>query len=176
MDALALRDSIPAALGPIMADPEVVKVLHGADSDIKWLQRDFGIYVVSLFDTGQAARVLGYPSFGLAYLLKTFCGVDADKAYQVRTIPSPLASLLSLGPSALEPQVCPPCLADGAHFVLPTLESDSSGCAQMADWRCRPLTAEMLQYARDDTHYLLYIYDLLRKELSGATDVPEQLR
>ena len=24
----------------------------GADSDIIWLQRDFGIYVVNLFDTG----------------------------------------------------------------------------------------------------------------------------
>jgi exosome complex exonuclease RRP6 len=24
-----------------------------------WLQRDFGVYVVNLFDTGQAARVFG---------------------------------------------------------------------------------------------------------------------
>ena len=40
---------------------QVVKVLHGADSDIVWLQRDFGIYVTNLFDTGQAARVLGIP-------------------------------------------------------------------------------------------------------------------
>lgn len=50
-------------------------MLHGADSDIVWLQRDFGIYVVNLFDTGQAARVLTYPSAGLAYLLSKMCGV-----------------------------------------------------------------------------------------------------
>ena len=50
-------------------------MLHGADSDIVWLQRDFGIYVTNLFDTGQAARVLGYPSAGLAYLLSRFCKV-----------------------------------------------------------------------------------------------------
>ena len=50
-------------------------MLHGADSDIVWLQRDFGIYVVNLFDTGQAARVLAYPSAGLAYLLSRMCGV-----------------------------------------------------------------------------------------------------
>ncbi|OKL59137.1 hypothetical protein UA08_05566 [Talaromyces atroroseus] len=36
---------------------------------------------------------------------------------------------------------------------------------QMADWRLRPLTEEMLKYARADTHYLLYVYDCMRNEL-----------
>lgn len=36
-----------------------------------------------MFDTGQAARVLGFESFGLAYLLKRFCGVKANKEYQL---------------------------------------------------------------------------------------------
>ncbi|KAJ5808548.1 hypothetical protein N7474_009817 [Penicillium riverlandense] len=36
---------------------------------------------------------------------------------------------------------------------------------QMADWRVRPLPDGMFDYARSDTHYLLYIYDLLRNEL-----------
>ena len=30
---------------------------------------------------------------------------------------------------------------------------------------CRPLPAEMEKYAREDTHYLLYIYDRMRNEL-----------
>ena len=38
---------------------------------------------VNMFDTGQAARVLGFESFGLAYLLKRFCGVKANKEYQL---------------------------------------------------------------------------------------------
>lgn len=29
----------------------------------------------------------------------------------------------------------------------------------------RPLPQEMIKYARDDTHYLLYIYDRMRNEL-----------
>ena len=33
---------------------------------------------------------------------------------------------------------------------------------QLADWRVRPLTADMLHYARADTHFLLYICDCLR--------------
>jgi exosome complex exonuclease RRP6 len=91
--------------------------MHGADMDIGWLQRDFGIYVVNMFDTGQATRVLDYPRFSLAFLLKKFCDVMANKQYQ------------------------------------------------LADWRIRPLPAEMVLYAREDTHYLLYIYERLRNEL-----------
>lgn len=51
--------------------------------DIGWLQRDFGIYVVNMFDTGQAARVLNFEKFSLAYLLKKFCDVTANKQYQL---------------------------------------------------------------------------------------------
>ena len=36
---------------------------------------------------------------------------------------------------------------------------------QLADWRIRPLPDELLTYAREDTHYLLYIYDMLKNEL-----------
>ncbi|KAK3400531.1 ribonuclease H-like domain-containing protein [Sordaria brevicollis] len=36
---------------------------------------------------------------------------------------------------------------------------------QLADWRIRPLPEEMFYYARSDTHYLLYIYDMLVNEL-----------
>jgi len=35
------------------------QVLHGANSDIVWLQRDFGLYIVGLFDTYHATHVLG---------------------------------------------------------------------------------------------------------------------
>ncbi|KAL9107131.1 MAG: hypothetical protein Q9227_007911 [Pyrenula ochraceoflavens] len=36
---------------------------------------------------------------------------------------------------------------------------------QIADWRMRPLPPNMLEYARADTHYLLYIYDRMRNSL-----------
>ena len=66
---------------PVFTDPKITKVLHGADMDILWLQRDFGLYIVNMFDTGQAARVLQMNSFGLAYLLFHYCQVTADKKY-----------------------------------------------------------------------------------------------
>ena len=36
---------------------------------------------------------------------------------------------------------------------------------QNADWRLRPLPEEMVRYAREDTHYLLHMYDLMRSML-----------
>ena len=64
----------------MFADPDTIKVMHGADSDILWLQRDFGLFTVGLFDTGQAARVLELPGFGLAHLLQQYCDFKARLA------------------------------------------------------------------------------------------------
>ncbi|KAK1864589.1 hypothetical protein I4F81_007134 [Pyropia yezoensis] len=84
-DALALRGVLGRHLHPLFADPTVPVVMHGADGDAAWLHRDFGLRLVGLYDTGQAARVLGLPSLSLSYLLSTYAGVasPAKKAYQM---------------------------------------------------------------------------------------------
>lgn len=41
---------------------------------------------------------------------------------------------------------------------------------QMADWRIRPLPQDLFDYARSDTHFLLYIYDNMRNELVDRSD------
>ena len=62
-EAFALRDLSP--LAPMMADPAVEKVFHGADYDVTTLKRDFAFRFESLFDTMLAARFLGRESVGL---------------------------------------------------------------------------------------------------------------
>ncbi len=119
IDTLALRGSIHSVLAPIFTDASIQKVMHGADNDIEWLERCFGVYVVNLFDTGQAAKSL-FPLCSLSYLLTKYCDVQSPNKRKF----------------------------------------------QRADWRVRPLPANMLMYARSDTHYLLYIADRLRGELS----------
>ncbi|OMJ21696.1 Exosome component 10 [Smittium culicis] len=119
IDSLEVRSEL-YKLNIVTADPSRIKVFHGAESDIEWLQRDFGVYVVGLFDTYHATKILNYPKHSLAYLLQTIPKVNSDKKYQ------------------------------------------------LADWRIRPLTADMLNYARADTHYLLEIFDVLRKELMSV--------
>jgi exosome complex exonuclease RRP6 len=69
-------------LQPIFADPAVTKVLHNSANSLAALQRDFGLFVVNLFDTELAATELSYPNFSLAFLLKTFCDVDTDRRFR----------------------------------------------------------------------------------------------
>ncbi|OMJ19301.1 Exosome component 10 [Smittium culicis] len=57
IDALLVR-SFMHKLNLITADPKRVKVMHGSQNDIVWLQKDFGVYIVGLFDTNEAARPL----------------------------------------------------------------------------------------------------------------------
>lgn len=51
VDTLLLKQHLHILL-PAFTNPIITKVLHGADMDILWLQRDFGLYVVNMFDTG----------------------------------------------------------------------------------------------------------------------------
>ena len=48
-----------------------------------WLQRDYGLCLANLFDTGQASRVLCMAGNGLAHLLDHYCGFKADKRFQL---------------------------------------------------------------------------------------------
>jgi ribonuclease D len=80
VDALAVRDLSP--LAPAMADPRLVKVLHGADYDVTTLKRDFGFSFASLFDTMIAARFLGRTEIGLAAVARDELGVALTKDNQ----------------------------------------------------------------------------------------------
>jgi exosome complex exonuclease RRP6 len=57
--------------------------MHGAEMDTKWLQRDFNIHIINLFDTYRAARTLGLSKLSYAFLLNHYCGALTDKKYQL---------------------------------------------------------------------------------------------
>jgi len=80
VDPLVLRDLSP--LGPVLADPGTIKVLHAADNDLAYLKRLYGVTVTSLFDTAVAARFIGATSLGLEGLLTQYLGVTAVKSRQ----------------------------------------------------------------------------------------------
>ncbi len=80
IDPLAIPDLSP--LGPILADPGRLKIVHGGDYDVACLRRDFGFQLRNLFDTMISAQILGFPKVGLTDLTERFFGVQLDKQYQ----------------------------------------------------------------------------------------------
>lgn len=80
IDPLMVSDMSP--LKEVFADPQTLKIMHGADYDIVSLRRDFAFQINSLFDTMIAAQFLGAPRVGLADLNRNYFGVELDKQYQ----------------------------------------------------------------------------------------------
>jgi len=80
VDPLVLKDL--DVLAPIFSNPNIEKVFHAAEYDLICLRRDFGFSFANLFDTMQAARVLGYPAVGLDKLLGDKFNIKMDKRHQ----------------------------------------------------------------------------------------------
>jgi ribonuclease D len=71
-----------SGLGDIIQNPQIEKVFHAAEYDLTLLKRQFGWQLQNLFDTMWAARILGYPRYGLASMLEEVYGVKLNKRYQ----------------------------------------------------------------------------------------------
>lgn len=80
VDPIALPDLSP--LESFFENPAIEKIFHAAEYDIMCLKRDFNFEFHHIFDTMQAARILGYPNVGLADMLEVDLGVKIEKKYQ----------------------------------------------------------------------------------------------
>ena len=80
VDPLARVDLKP--FGDLLANPDITKVFHGGDYDLRILHRDFGFVVRNLIDTSICAQLLGYEGLGLAALLDRHFGVKLNKTHQ----------------------------------------------------------------------------------------------
>ncbi|HSM70282.1 MAG TPA: HRDC domain-containing protein [Anaerolineales bacterium] len=80
VDPLVLEDL--SSLAPIFADPKIEKIFHAAEYDLICMSRDFGFKFVNLFDTMQAARILGYKFVGLDNILAEKFSVKVNKRHQ----------------------------------------------------------------------------------------------
>ena len=77
IDTLSIVDLTP--IGDLLRDPNVVKVIQGADYDIRCLDRQWGFRIRNIFDTSIAARFAGMKKFGLSSLTESLLGVQIEK-------------------------------------------------------------------------------------------------
>jgi len=120
IDSIALKEEMHR-MNEVCTDTSIVKVVHGGERDVEWLHKHFSVFIVNMFDTQKAGRILQEESVSCAHLLQKYCNVSVNKRFQ------------------------------------------------LADWRVRPIPHEMLVYARQDSHYLLYLYDVYRNALRVCT-------
>jgi len=111
VDPLTVEDM--SLLAPMMADPKVTKIFHGADYDVVSMKRDFGYEFVNIFDTMIAAQASGHKKFGLNDLVQRYFGQKLNKKWQ-------------------------------RH-----------------DWSSRPLLDVHIDYARNDSHFLHKLREIL---------------
>ncbi|KII62761.1 Exosome complex exonuclease RRP6 [Thelohanellus kitauei] len=126
IDTIELHDHVHV-LNKIFSDPNILKIGHAVDQDIKWLQRDFNVFVVNLFDTMLAAGRLGFSRRSLESLTDQYFKLQMDKRYQ------------------------------------------------LADWRQRPLSKEMIDYARMDSHCLFSIFDAFMVDFQQIEDFETEI-
>jgi ribonuclease D len=66
-------------LGRFFKDPAVLKILHAGDNDIRLLKRDYGFEFKNIFDTHQAASILGCNHLSLSTLISQYLGMELKK-------------------------------------------------------------------------------------------------
>lgn len=69
-------------LAPLFKNPYIEKIFHAAEYDLVCLKRDYGFEFCNLFDTMQAARILGYEHVGLDNILADKFSIKVDKRHQ----------------------------------------------------------------------------------------------
>ena len=80
VDPLAITDG--GALAPLLTDPARLKLLHAARQDIEALLPLTGVPLAPVFDTQQAAALLGFPAqVGYAELVRLLLGIELAKGH-----------------------------------------------------------------------------------------------
>jgi ribonuclease D len=82
IDPLALDHQDLEPLWRVVADPGLPVIMHGADYDIRVLDRDFEARIGGLLDTQVMAQILGEQKTGLGVLLELEIGITLNKKFQ----------------------------------------------------------------------------------------------
>ncbi|MCP3944361.1 MAG: ribonuclease D [Desulfobacteraceae bacterium] len=80
VDPFLINDFSPFVT--LLENREIIKIFHGADFDVRSLDREMGVRIENLFDTEIACRFLNVRERGLGALLKEHFDVYVDKKFQ----------------------------------------------------------------------------------------------
>lgn len=82
IDTIKINDISP--LGPILANPAQVKVIHDASYDVRCLDRHQSLHFTGIFDTSIAARFLGFSQISLVAIIENTLGKKIPKSIRLQ--------------------------------------------------------------------------------------------
>ncbi|MBN1219556.1 MAG: HRDC domain-containing protein [Anaerolineae bacterium] len=71
-----------SGLVDFFANSSIQKVFHAAEYDVLSLKRNYQFTFANFFDTMLAAKILGWPRYGLGNIMEKYFGVKLDKRFQ----------------------------------------------------------------------------------------------
>lgn len=137
-DPLALgREGMAPVVG-LLAEPSRPTLMHGADYDLRVLDRDLSARIHGLHDTQAAAQLLGEKQTGLAALVGQELGVVLDKRFQ----------RADWGRRPLEPEYQAYAAGDTAflHDLAARLEERLRGLGRLEWWEEECLRLEDIRW------------------------------
>ncbi len=81
IDSIKLWEHM-GSLKALFSDPDRLVLFHAGGYDVASLKRDFSYTFANVFDSLEAAKLLGHESLGLASLVEHYCGVKLPKELQ----------------------------------------------------------------------------------------------
>lgn len=81
LDPIALGKAVFAVIKAPLEDPAITVWLHGGEYDCAVLRRDFGIQLRGVFDSQQAASLLGWEKTGYGAVVEKLCGIQLAKEF-----------------------------------------------------------------------------------------------
>ncbi|OEH79890.1 exosome component [Cyclospora cayetanensis] len=162
-------------LNRLTADPKILKVMHGATSDVLWLQasgKRFSETVpLCAFASLPRAAFLRAPSVWLRSAHFVSCLRPSVTPYQAQAGRDFSVYFVNVFDTAVAARTLTiPGGASLANLLSFYLKKRKDTKMQLADWRIRPLSDEMKNYGRSDTHYLPYLYQCMQNQLLSRDD------
>lgn len=145
VDPLALEDL--SLLAPLFSSSKIEKIFHAAEYDLICLKRDFGFEFDNLFDTMQAARILGYKYVGLDNILTEKFDVRVDKRHQKANWAARPLSRAQLDYARLD-----------THYLIPLRDLLEPELREKGRWR----------FAQDDFNLACQV-DEPKEKMNGAS-------
>jgi ribonuclease D len=178
LDPLAGLDLKP--LGQLFSSNEIEKIFHAAEYDIICLRRDFKFDFKNIFDTMQAARILGREKLSLGDQVESEFGIQLDKHNQkanwaVRPLSPPMQSYACLDTHFLIPLHINLKKELYEHRLQDLAEEDFNRlCQSSASENHKPLYTQVGGYQDLDRRQLAVLNELclFRDRLAKRNNLP----